>query len=342
MKQMNWKKIIAGTVLTSFATLALAGCGVSNSKNAQTQEKVIIQLSSSQSLDSIAGQSAMRIKELVEGEIGSERVEIQFFSDGQLGKDTAILEGMAMGTYDALIVGPPVTNVDSKYGIFDMPYLMTDEEDIKALINGEVGEELTASIVEKGYINTGYLFAGWRHLTNNIRPVATPADMKGIKIRVTASPSREKLFRLMGANPTPLSFGELFSALQQGVVDGQENPLYVLTVNAFKDVQKYVSLSKHSPTVYSVLFSQEKWDTYPEDIQQAILKAVQTASEESFTRSEELDQSVLKEVEGLVEINEVDLAAFEAVANELYTNPEFVDPIGQELLDKALQAVGKE
>lgn len=342
MKQFDFKKVVAITMLISFTALLSGGCGGTENKNEEKQEKVVIQISSSQSLNSIAGQSAVRIKELVEDELGSDRVEIQIFPDGQLGKDTTILEGMAMGTYDALIVGPPVSNVDSKFGIFDMPYLMTTEEDIKALIYGDVGANLTNSIAEKGYINTGYLFAGWRHLTNNIRPVVTPADMKGIKIRVTASPSREKLFRLMGANPTPLAFSELFSALQQGVVDGQENPLYVLTVNSFKDVQKYVSLSKHSPTVYSVLFSKEKWDSYSEEIQQAILNAVQTASEESFVRSEELDQNVLKEIDGLVEINEVDLDAFRAVVDELYTNPEFVEPIGQALLNQALQAVSKE
>ena len=340
-----FKKIVINAAIVLMIVATLSGCGNNNVKNdkanEQNAEKITIQLNSSQSANSVAGQSAVRIKELIEQELGTDRVEVEFFPDGQLGKDTTILEGMALGSYDALIVGTPVTNVDSKFGIFDLPYLMSNEDDVKALIYGEVGDILTESIAEKGYINTGYLFSGFRQITNNIRPIVEPEDLNGIKIRVASSPSKEKLFRLMGANPTPLGFDELFSAMQQGVVDGQENPLYVLTVNSFKDAQKYVSISNHCPTIYAVLFSEKVWDTYPEDVQQAILKAVQTASEESFAISDALDQSVLDEIKGQVEINEINLEAFENVASELYTSAELVEPIGQDFVDKALEAVGK-
>ena len=341
---MKLKKTISMLVLAAFAATSMVGCGGNtdtSDANNENVEKITIQLNSSQSADSIAGQSAMRIKELVEEELGTDRVEIEFFPDGQLGKDPTILEGMVLGTYDALIVGTPVTNVESKFGLFDLPYLMSDEEDVKALIYGEVGEELTASIAEKGYVNTGYIYSGFRHITNNVKPIVTPEDLKGIKLRISSSPSKDKLFSLRGANPTSLGFSELFSAMQQGVVDGQENPLYVLTVNSFKDAQKYVSLSNHCPTIYAVLFSENIWETYPEDVQNAIMKAVQVASEESFAASNALDESVLEAIEGQVEINEVDMEAFEAVAEELYVNEEIVEPIGQELLDKALKAVGK-
>lgn len=339
------KKIAIYAAIALMIVATLSGCGngkVENDKsNEQNVEKITIQLNSSQSANSIAGQSAMRIKELVESELGTDRVEIEFFPDGQLGKDTIILEGMALGTYDALIVGTPITSIDSKFGLFDLPYLMSDAEDVKALIYGEVGKELTDSIAEKGYVNTGYLYSGFRHITNNVRPIVIPEDLKGIKLRISSSPSKEKLFNLMGANPTPLGFDELFSAMQQGVVDGQENPLYVLTVNSFKDAQKYVSLTNHCPTIYAVLFSESVWNSYPTDVQAAIMSAVQTASEESFAISDALDQSVLDQVKGQVEVNEVDVEAFEAVAKELYQNEEIVAPIGQELLDKALKSVGK-
>ena len=220
-----FKKMVMNATIVLMIVATLSGCGNDNVKNdkanEQNVEKITIQLNSSQSANSVAGQSAVRIKELIEQELGTDRVEVEFFPDGQLGKDTTILEGMALGSYDALIVGTPVTNVDSKFGIFDLPYLMSDEDDVKALIYGEVGDILTGSIAEKGYINTGYLFSGFRQITNNIRPIVEPEDLNGIKIRVASSPSKEKLFRLMGANPTPLGFDELFSAMQQGVVDGQ-------------------------------------------------------------------------------------------------------------------------
>lgn len=346
MKLSKVKRIMVGVIATTIICGLITGCGNSGNKSESGQnnspaEKVTVQLNSSQSADSVAGQCAMRIKELAESELGTDRIEVEFFSDGQLGTDPTILEGMVLGTYDALIVGTPVTNVDSKFGLFDLPYLMSNGEDVKALIYGSVGETLTNSIGEKGYVNAGYLFAGFRQITNNVRPIVEPEDLKGVKIRVASSPSKEKMFKLMGANPTPMGFSELFSAMQQGVVDGQENPLYVLTLNSFKDVQKYVSISNHCPTIYAVLFSEEVWNTYPEDVQQALLKAVQTASEESFAMSDALDQDVLDQVKGEVEVNEIDMEAFETVAAELYTNPELVESIGQDLVDEALQAVGK-
>lgn len=338
------KKIVSIMVLGAFSALALAGCGNGAGEDEVSDagdEKIVIQLNSSQSEGSVAYECALLLKDKVESEIGTDRIEIQFFPDGQLGSDDEILDGMAVGTHDAIIVGTPVTAVDSSFGIFDMPFLMTNEEEVKTIINGPVGEMLTESIAEKGYVNAGFWFSGWRQITNNVRPIVTPSDLEGLKIRVPSSRSREMLFDLLGANPTPLSFGDLFSGLQQNLVDGQENPLYVLTANSLKDVQKYLSISNHVVTIYSILFSQEKWDTYPEDVQDAIMNAVAEISDESFEISDRIDAEALEAVKDTMEINDVDMEAFKAATAPIYEDAEFVEEIGQDVIDAALESLGR-
>lgn len=333
-------------MLALIAAVALTGCGSGSSEaGTQTQgssdEKIVIQLNSSQSRGTLAWIGAHRMQEIIDEELGPDRVEIQFFSDGQLGTDSAILEGMLLGTHDALIVGTPITAVDSKFSLFDLPFLFTSREEVEAVTKGEIGQRLNASLEEKGYVNLAYWFVGWRQISNNIRPIYTPEDLKGIKLRVPASPAREALFKNLGANPTPLSFGELFSALQQGVVDGQENPVYVLEQNSFKDVQKYLSKTNHVVSLYQIVFSKSKWDSYPQDVQDALRKAALQVADESWQITEDLEAEVYEKIKGSVEINEADLDSFKDAAMPIYELPDFVDSIGEDLINDVLVTLGR-
>ena len=328
--------ILIGTLLAG----SLAGCGNHESQT-QTAEKITIQLNSSQGEGSVAVQGAYKMKEYVENKLGTDRIEIQVFPDAQLGSDVNILEGMKLGTHDALIVGSPLTNVDTKFFLFDLPYLFNTREDVEKVTKGEIGELLNASLEEKGYVNLGYWFTGWRQITNNVRPIYTPEDLKGLKIRISTSPSRQALFEQLGAAPAALSASETFSALQQGVVDGQENPIYVLVTSAYQDVQKYASITNHLVLVYEVVFAKDKWDSYLEDVQQALREAAQLVQDESWAMTEELEKEVYAEIEGKVEVNEADIASFKAKTEELYSDQYFVDAIGEELLDKLLTTLGR-
>lgn len=329
-------------LMTAMLTLGLllGGCGDDKDSGA-TARKVVIQISSSQSPGSIPVEGANRIKDLVEGKLGADKVEIQVFPDGQLGTDTAILEGMRIGTHAALIVATPITTVDPKFSLFDLPYLITTKEDFECLTLGPIGDKLNQSIKEKGFTNVSYWPAGWRHVTNNIRQIKTPEDMSGLKIRVPASPTRVGLFKLLGANPTSMSFGELFSALQQGVVDGQENPLFVLTASSLMEVQKYVSLTRHVFTQYYVLFSNDAWQAYPEEVRTAIQEACAQVAKESWDWDERLNKEVYAAIEGKMQVNEVDMDAFVRAAMPIYENEAFVKPIGPELIDEALKTLGR-
>lgn len=342
---MNFKNMISIAVIGTLLVSSLAGCGANSEKqddaSNETTGKIIIQLNSSQGEGSVAVQGAYRMKEYVENKIGAERIEIQVFPDAQLGSDVNILEGMKLGTHDALIVGSPLTNVDTKFFLFDLPYLFNTREDVEKVTKGEIGELLNASLEEKGYINLGYWFTGWRQITNNVRPIYTPEDLRGLKIRISTSPSRQALFEQLGAAPSALSASETFSALQQGVVDGQENPIYVLVTSAYQDVQKYASITNHLVLVYEVVFAKDKWDSYPDDVQQALREAALLVQNESWEMTEDLEKSVYKEIEGKIAVNEADIESFKAQTESLYSDEYFVKAIGADLLDQLLITLGR-
>lgn len=322
--------------------IGLVGCSNGDqTATEQNDDKIIIQLNSSQSEGSIAVNGAYMLKEYVEDKIGTDRVEIQVFPDAQLGSDTDILMGMQLGIHDALIVGAPMTTVDKKFYLFDLPYLFNTREDVEKITKGPVGEKLNESLKEKGFINLGYWFTGWRQITNNKHPIYEPEDLHGLKIRISTSPSRQRVLEEMGAAPVALAASETFSAMQQGVVDGQENPIYVLETSAYADVQKYASLTNYLVLVYEVVFAEDEWNSYPEDLQQALREGAQMVQEASWEMTEELEAEVYEYLEGKVEVNEVDVEAFKESTESLYSDPFFVDAIGEDLLDEVLTTLGR-
>lgn len=322
--------------------IGLVGCSNGDqTATEQNNDKIIIQLNSSQSEGSIAVNGAYMLKEYVEDKIGTDRVEIQVFPDAQLGSDTDILMGMQLGIHDALIVGAPMTTVDKKFYLFDLPYLFNTREDVEKITKGPVGEKLNESLKEKGFINLGYWFTGWRQITNNKHPIYEPEDLHGLKIRISTSPSRQRVLEEMGAAPVALAASETFSAMQQGVVDGQENPIYVLETSAYADVQKYASLTNYLVLVYEVVFAEDEWNSYPEDLQQALREGAQMVQEASWEMTEELEAEVYEYLEGKVEVNEVDVEAFKESTESLYSDPFFVDAIGEDLLDEVLTTLGR-
>lgn len=321
--------------------IGLVGCSNGQDDKSENDEKIVIQLNSSQSEGSIAVDGAYMLKEYVENKIGKDRIDIQIFPGAQLGSDTDILMGMQLGIHDALIVGAPMTTVDKKFYLFDLPYLFNTREDVEKITKGAVGEKLNESLKEKGFINLGYWFTGWRQITNNVHPIYTPEDLQGLKIRISTSPSRQHVLEAMGAAPVALAASETFSAMQQGVVDGQENPIYVLETSAYADVQKYASLTNYLVLVYEVIFAEDEWNSYPADVQQALREGAQMVQEASWKMTEDLEKEVYEYLDGKVEVNDVDIEAFKRSTESLYSDPYFVNAIGEDLLNEVLTTLGR-
>jgi C4-dicarboxylate-binding protein DctP len=210
--------------------------------------------------------AAVEFKKFVE-EKSNGRVVVEIYPNGQLGGDRQMTEAVSLGTLDITTVTTSVlTTYDSKFGILDMPFSFATPEDGFKAVDGELGNYLNKLLPNYGIRNLGYMLNGVRHAVNNVRPINQPEDFKGLKLRVMESPVYIDMMTLLGANPTPMSFSEVYTSLQQGVIDGFEcNAPFVFEMK-FYDVQKYYSLTAHTVSFLAAIMNDKKYNSLPDDI----------------------------------------------------------------------------
>ena len=221
-------------------------------------------------------QGALKFAEIVNKKTGG-AVEIQVFPSSQLGNQRDLIEGLTFGTVDMTLTSTAVLgNFLPEAAVFDLPFIFRDiPHAYKAL--DTVGMEICKPLEKRGIKVLSMWENGVRHMTNNRNPIRKPADMKGLKIRVMEQPIYIEMMKILGASPTPMAFGELFTALQQGVVDGQENPAAHIFTSRFFEVQKYISLTAHTYSAEPLLVSMGVWNKLPEKYRATI----QTAADEA-------------------------------------------------------------
>ena len=204
------------------------------------------------------------------------RITMKFFPSAQLGNERQMQESLTIGTLEMTVTG--LANLyDPAFALFDFPFLYDNREQIKNVMYSDLMEEMGQVLIEKGLRIVGLMEVGFRNITSN-KPINTPEDLKGFKIRTPESPAQIECFRAMGANPTPMSFNELYGALQQGVVDGQENPLENIYNAKFYEVQDYVTASRHIYNFAYVLMSEKFWQSLSAEDQQIIADAIKEGS----------------------------------------------------------------
>lgn len=245
------------------------------------------------------------------------RVDIEVFPSGQLGSEKEVIEGLQFGSVQAGLIGSgSFQAIEPRIGIIEMPYAWASRDQAFAALDGDLGTALADMLDAKGIKVLGWWENGFRNITNNVRPIVTPADLDGLKIRVTPDKVRLATFEALGAEPAPLSFGELYSALQQGLFDAQENPLAIIYSASFFEVQDYVSLSEHIWGAATLTMSKSVWDKIsPED--QAIVSEAATTwgLKQRDMVAAANDELIAQLKEKGMTFNEVDKAAFvEAVA----------------------------
>jgi len=263
------------------------------------------------------------------------RVRVDILSGGQLGPDRATLNGLRLGTHEMSLIASPVASIEPGVGVFEAPFLFADRESVKRVINSSVGGELLRRISTKGMYGLSIGELGFRVITNNVRPIVTPDDLKGIKIRVPNTPFRSEMFRHFGANPSAIPFSEVFVALKQGVIDGQENPIPSIHGGKFYEVQKYLSLSNHLYTPNFFLASKVVFDRWQPELQEAVRAAARAAAEFSFARGAELDLKFLEEIRKFSAVNTVNQKAFRDASLPLYK--QIGEKSDKNLLDQVLQ-----
>lgn len=267
------KKIFIALLILILAMGTLTGCN-SGTDNAgdSSQEKYVIQLAHVEAEGRSVYAAAEDFKKYVEDQ-SEGVVTVNILPNGQFGGDMEGIEGTALGTIQMTMASTaPLASYNDNFMILDLPFLFTSREDCYSAVDGELGKALDDLLPQYGLINLGYADNGLRHITNNVRPINEPNDLKGIKIRVMQSPVYIDMFNLLGANPTPMSFSEVYTALQQGTVDAQENGAGLVYATKFQEVQKYYSLTGHVYSLDAVLINDKFYNNLPENLQNIISK----------------------------------------------------------------------
>lgn len=268
------------------------------------------------------------------------RIEIQIRPAAQLGGDVEIIEQTQMGLVHFAI--PPTANLanfNEKMYLFDLPFLVTDDDAMKRVFDGEVGTELLQTLDSNNLHGINIWGAGFRHMTNNVRPINGPEDLKNIKFRTLQAPTILSTYRNYGANPTAMAYTEVYNGLQQGVVEGQENPLANIDSMKFYEVQKYMTLTGHTYHTYAAVMNKAAWDSLPEDLQKVIEDAMIVGRDAAREFTAEDEQIILEKIKDHLEIIELTpegREAFIEASQPIYE--EFRSKITPEILDKAIEA----
>jgi tripartite ATP-independent transporter DctP family solute receptor len=315
-------------VLSSSLALvvALADCGTGEKEG----DKLVIRLGHIGFPDSHYDRGARKFKELLEAKLGG-RVEVRIYDSAQLGEDKEMLEGLRMGTLELHVPSSVLHSVEPMFGVFDLPFLIRDREQVERVAEGPVGEKLRKKLLEHDLVLLGFWENGFRMITNNVRPVVRPEDLKGIRIRTPKDPERVKLFAAFGATPTSMSFGEVFSALKQGVIDGEENPLSQIVPGRFHEVQRFLSTSNHVYSPAYPVMSRAYFESLDEETRNAILEVAREVGRYHRKLGEEEDARHLSFLREHMEVTEIDREAFEAAALPLYEDYE--KKFGSELVE---------
>jgi len=256
---------------------------------------------------------------------------------GQLGGERDMIEGLQIGSLDVVITSSgPLGNFVPEVLALDLPFLFRDYDHARKVLDGEIGQEMLAKIGENNLVGLAWSENGFRHVTNSQRPVRTPADLEGLKLRTMENKVHMAAFSGMGASPTPMAFPELFAALQQGVVDGQENPVTVITASKFWEVQKYVSLTGHVYSPAIVLASPALIDGLSDEQKGWFMEAAKAsaaATRAEVNRLEEVGVALLRE-NGMEVITDIDKAPFAELAKSSYAV--YTDQYGTEMVDRIL------
>jgi tripartite ATP-independent transporter DctP family solute receptor len=256
-------------------------------------------------------EGAKRFAEAVK-RISNGRIEVQVAGSAQLGDDVAMITGMRTGSIDmSLNSQGAVSNVVPEYAALGLPYLFDSAEHAWKVVDGPVGEELAKKAEAKGMITLGYMDNGIRHTSNNKRPITKPDDLKGLKIRTPPSPVAVSIFRALGADTQQIKFSELYIALQQGAVDGQENPVTNFYYSKLHEVQPNLALTGHMYETTPFLMSKRTWDKLNDADRQSIRTAAKEAVEHQRSLALADDNRLIELLPTLgVKITQVDRAAF--------------------------------
>lgn len=263
-------------------------------------------------------------------------IQVELFHSAQLGDDLQAVSALQSGTLEMTAPSTsPLVNMFPQFAVFDLPFLFPTPEIADEVLDGEIGDSMLDVASSNGLVAIGWAENGYRQLTNSQTAVDSPDDLSGLKVRTMQNPIHLDIWRTLGANPTPMSFAELFTALEQGVVDGQENPWITIQSSRFNEVQGYASETNHVYTPFITLVSERFWNKLPENYQQLLVDAAQQMGvyerEVSRTLNDQIKQELIDDGMQITELTPEQVATFQQSLSPVYD--EWREQIGGDLID---------
>ena len=269
------------------------------------------------------------------------KAKVVVFGSSQLGGDRELLQKLKLGTVDMALPSTVMSSESDIFGVFEMPYLVKDRAHMARIEKELFWPKLAPEAEKKGLKVVAVWENGYRHITNSKRPINTPDDLKGIKLRVPEGKWRVKMFQAYGANPAPMKFSEVFTALQTGVMDGQENPFTQIYSAKFQEVQKYLSLTGHVYTPAYVTVGARKWESLPADVRKILEDTAKETQAWVYEQAAKDDEDLLGKIKAAgVAVNTPNKDAFVKASAPVYE--EFAKEVAgsKDVIDRAI-ALGK-
>ena len=314
--------------LTTILVLALALC-----LTVPAMAETVFQLGTTVNEQDSFQIAAEKFAELVaERTNGEYRIEI--YPNGTLGDESTMLDSMTMGMLDmGIITSGPFVNFSEMMGVLDMPYLFATNEEAYEILDGEIGKELLATLEETGLKGLAYAERGFRNVTNSVRPVTCAEDLKGLKLRVMENEVYTATFKALGVHAVPMAWAEALTAMQQGTIEGQENPINVMYSYGLWDYgQKYATFDRHSYATAIITMSLDVFNTLDEATQAIFVQAAQDAAEyeRAWVAEQEAAQIQALKDNGMEIVENPDVESFRAAVQPVYdAYPQFADYIAR-------------
>lgn len=314
------------------AATAVVGLMIASAGHAQdTTLKLAHYGAASDSVTAAAERFAELVAEKTDGALA-----IEVFGNGELGDSPTMLEGARLGTIDIVTTGNPYFTASlPQLNVLDLPFLFQSDAHAFAVLDGEVGQELMLSMTDAGLQGLAFWELGFRNLTNSVRPISEPADLEGLKIRTTPNPAHVLAFETLGANPTPMPFAEVYSALQTGTIDGQENPVNHIYANKLHEVQEYLSLTAHAYTTSPLVINALRWSSLSPEFQATLSEAALEAATYQREINDEEESTSLEAMKeyGMEVVEDPDRDAFRDAVSDV-TRASYIDSFGGDTLDR--------
>lgn len=335
------KKLLLLLISLCAMSLLLAGCGDYDKKNSTPAdgEKIELKLGHIQSENDFWHKGALKFKEEVE-QRSNGSMQVNLYPNSTLGGDRDLAEGMQMGTVDFALIAGVLGNFEKSISLLELPYLFDDQAQYQKVINGKIGDEIAENVLKNSDIRIlNWWDRGPRHVTAN-KPIQTLADIKGLKIRLPEIPAMVETWRAMGATPTPMAWSEVYTGLEQKVIDAQENPIPFIYGGKINEVQKYLALTAHKYEYVTLAMSDKKWKKLSDSQKKIITEAAQVATDYENKLVAEQTDALLKEMQqkGL-QVTTPNIAEFAAKAREAHEK--YAQTVNIDLYKKILKEIGR-